>query len=69
MGICAKEKLPKWERLWDDCIQEETRTESISGKQGGGATDDHLALVSKIKKGNKNIVKKVDSQGEGQQSR
>jgi hypothetical protein len=20
MGICAKEKFPKWERLWDDCI-------------------------------------------------
>jgi hypothetical protein len=20
MGICAREKLPKWERLWDDCI-------------------------------------------------
>jgi hypothetical protein len=24
-GICAREKLPNFERLWDDCIQEETR--------------------------------------------
>jgi hypothetical protein len=68
MGICAREKLPKWERLWDDCIQEETRRESRSGKQGGGATDDNLALVSKTKKGKGKVVKKVDSQGEGQQS-
>ena len=33
MGNCAKEKLPKWERLLDDCIQKETHRESISGKQ------------------------------------
>jgi hypothetical protein len=22
-GICAQEKLPDFERFWDDCIQEE----------------------------------------------
>ena len=22
-GICAQEKLPNWDRLWDDCIQED----------------------------------------------
>jgi hypothetical protein len=27
-AICAREKLPDFERLWDDCIQEETRMES-----------------------------------------
>ena len=42
MGICAREKLPKWERLWDDCIQEETRRESRSSKHGGGATDENF---------------------------
>jgi hypothetical protein len=36
MGICAKEKLPKWETLWDDYIQEETHRESGPNKQGGG---------------------------------
>ena len=41
MGICAREKLPKWERLWDDCIQEEARKESRSGKQGEGSTDEN----------------------------
>jgi hypothetical protein len=67
MGICAREQLRKWERLWDDCIQEETRKESRSDKQGGG--DENLALGSKTKKGKgKVFVKKGDSQGEGQQS-
>jgi hypothetical protein len=27
-GVCARENLPDWQRLWDDCIQEETREES-----------------------------------------
>jgi len=69
MGICAREKLPKWERLWDDCIQEETRRESRSGKQGGGAADDNLALVSKTKKRKVKVFKKVGSKGEEQKSR
>jgi hypothetical protein len=69
MGIYAREKPPKWERLWDDCIQEETRRESRSGKKGGGAENDNLTLVSKTKKGKGKVVNKGDSQGEGQQSR
>jgi hypothetical protein len=43
MGICAKEKLPKWERLWDDYIQEKTCRESRLGKQGGGAANNKIA--------------------------
>jgi hypothetical protein len=67
MGICAQEHLPKWERLLDDYIQEETRRESRSSKQRGGGEDENLALVSKAKKGQgKVFVKKGDSQGEGQ---
>jgi hypothetical protein len=62
MGICAREKLPKCERLWDDCIQEESRREYRPNKQGGGGGDEKLALVSKIKKGKgKVFVKKGDS--------
>jgi hypothetical protein len=66
MGICAREHLPNWERLWDDCIQQETHTQA--SKQGGGSADENLALVSKTKKGKAKVFKKVDSQGEGQQS-
>jgi hypothetical protein len=47
-GICARENLPKFERLWDDYIQEETRMESKADKKGG---DDNLALIGQTKKG------------------
>jgi hypothetical protein len=43
-GICTWEKLPNWERLWDDCIQEEAWEESKANKQGDG--EENLALVS-----------------------
>jgi hypothetical protein len=33
-GVCARENLPSWERLWDDCIQEETQMESKGSKTG-----------------------------------
>jgi hypothetical protein len=31
-GVCARENIPYWQRLWDDCIQEETREESKGNK-------------------------------------
>jgi hypothetical protein len=32
-GICARENLPTFERLWDDCIQEETWMESKAARK------------------------------------
>ena len=40
-GICAREKLLDFERLWDDCIQEETLMESKANKKDG---EENLAL-------------------------
>ena len=31
-GVVSRERLPKWDRLWDDFIQEETREEDILSK-------------------------------------
>jgi hypothetical protein len=31
-GIYAREKLPDWQRLWNDCIKEETRKEPKASK-------------------------------------
>jgi hypothetical protein len=45
-SICARENLPKFERLWDDCIQKETRMESKVGKKGGA---DNLDLIGQNK--------------------
>jgi hypothetical protein len=47
-GICAHENLPNFERLWDDCIQEETRMESKANKKGG---DENLALFGQTNNG------------------
>ena len=30
-GVVAREKLPDWQRLWDDFVQEETRMGQGSG--------------------------------------
>jgi len=46
-GICARENLPKFERLWDDGIQEETWMESKTNKKGGG---ENLALFGQRNK-------------------
>jgi hypothetical protein len=32
-GVCARENIPDWQRLWDDCIQEETQR-SLREKAG-----------------------------------
>ena len=46
-GICARENLPNFEGLWDDCIQEESWMESKCSKNGG---DENLALFGQVKK-------------------
>jgi hypothetical protein len=48
-GVCARENLPNWESLWDDCIQEKDREESKAYNQVDGG--ENLALVSHAKKG------------------
>jgi hypothetical protein len=52
-GICAREKLPPFDRLWIDCIQEEARIESRNGKQRG-SDDENLALAAHARKGRRN---------------
>jgi hypothetical protein len=32
-GICTREKLPPFDKLWIDCIQDEALIESKNGKQ------------------------------------
>jgi hypothetical protein len=47
-GICARENLPNFERLWDDCMLEETQLESKASKKGG---DKNLALFGQSNRG------------------
>jgi hypothetical protein len=52
-GICAQDKLPPFEKLWTDCIQEEAQIESRNGKQRG-IDDENLALAAHARKGRGN---------------
>jgi hypothetical protein len=49
-GICAREKLLPFDRLWIDYIQEEARIESRNGKHRG-SDDENQALAANARKG------------------
>ena len=46
-GICARSKLPKFNKLWSDCTQEESRLISKSQKTND---DENQALAAQVKK-------------------
>jgi hypothetical protein len=46
-GICARNKLPKFDKLWSDCTQEESRLISKSQKTND---DENQALAAHVKK-------------------
>jgi hypothetical protein len=48
-GICARETVPGFDRLWTDCIQEETQLESRDGLKS--SHDENLSLSSPGKEG------------------
>jgi hypothetical protein len=52
-GICARGKLPPFDKLLIDCIQEEARIESKNGRQRG-IDDKNLALAAHARKGRRN---------------
>ena len=50
-GWVCREHLPKWDRLWDDFNQEETREEALLSRQTKSEEkEENVALV--VKKGN-----------------
>jgi hypothetical protein len=59
-GIVARETLPKFDRLWDDFIQEEIQEESLAGQQVGD--DENLALASQARKSKGNTGGESTSQ-------
>ena len=48
-GICAREKLPPFDRPWIDYIQEEAQIESRNKQRG--SNDENQALVAHTRKG------------------
>jgi hypothetical protein len=49
-GIVVREKLPNFERLWDDFVQEETRRGYLHGSSFTGHEEENVALVANNKK-------------------
>jgi hypothetical protein len=49
-GIVARENLPKWEHLWDDFVQEETRRGYVHGSSSTGNDEENVALATNSKK-------------------
>jgi hypothetical protein len=65
-GIVARENLPKWDHLWDDFIQEETRRGYVQGSSSNGNDEENVALATKSKKKSKKGSKGGNkSKGEG----
>jgi hypothetical protein len=48
-GIVARENLPKWDRLWDDFIKEETQRGCVFGSSSTGNEEENVALATKGK--------------------
>jgi hypothetical protein len=49
-GVVAREKLPSWERLWDDFVQEEKRRGYVHGSSSTSHEEENVALATTIKK-------------------
>ena len=51
-GVVSREHLPKWDWLWDDFIQEETREEALLSRQTKSEEkEENVALITKKGKG------------------
>jgi hypothetical protein len=46
-GVVAREKLPSWERLWDDFTQEELRVDASQASQSKSEEEENVALHAK----------------------
>jgi hypothetical protein len=56
----ARENFPKWDRLWDDFIQEETRRGYLhAGSQKGEEDEENVVLIGKSKGSSKKDMNKV----------
>jgi hypothetical protein len=64
-SVNGREKLPNWEHLWSDLVQEEIRWNTRDGTSSKGEDEEKFALVGKGKKGKgkKSQTKPESSQG------
>ena len=50
-SVNGQEKLPGWERLWSDLVQEEIRRNTRDGSSSKNDDEENCALATKARKG------------------
>ena len=63
-SVTGWEKLPGWEQLWSDLVQEEIRRGTRDGFSSKNEDEENFTLVSKARKGKgKKFPSKSDAKG------
>eukprot|EP00253_Pinus_taeda_P030443 PITA_30443 len=65
-SVNVREKLPGWERLWSDLVQEEIRKNTRDGSSSKASNEENCALVAKAKKGKNNKASHFGAKGKKQ---
>ena len=53
-SVNGREKLPGWERLWSDLVQEEIRRSTRDRSSSKNSNEENCALAAKARKGKRN---------------
>ena len=62
-SINGREKLPGWERLWSDLVQEEIRRVTRDGSSSKNEDEENCALAAKARKGKGKKSSKSEAKG------
>jgi len=65
-SVNGQEKLPGWERLWSDLVQEEIRQNTKDGSSSKASNEENCALVAKAKKGKNKKASHSSAKGKKQ---
>eukprot|EP00253_Pinus_taeda_P020591 PITA_20591 len=65
-SINGREKLPGWERLWSDLVQEEIRRSTRDRSSSKGADEENCALAAKAKLGKRKKASQSGAKGKKQ---
>eukprot|EP00253_Pinus_taeda_P007771 PITA_07771 len=64
-SVNGREKLPDWERLWSDLMQEEIRRSTKVGSSSKQDDEENLTLTSKVRKGKGKASHSISSSSHG----
>eukprot|EP00253_Pinus_taeda_P035071 PITA_35071 len=65
-SVNGREKLPRWERLWSNLVQEEIRRSTRDISSSKGADEENCALAAKGKKGKSKKASQSGAKGKKQ---